>query len=474
MNYRKEMEILAPGLNRGFFIALEGIDGAGKSTQAARLTARLAELGLSPAAVREPTSGQWGQKLRGLSVKEREEMAPALEAELFVRDRAEDVAGNIVPALRAGRPVVADRYIVSNIAYQSPRGLTADRIMALNKDFPWPDLIVVLDVPLELGQERLAERTGQEADPAFEGAEYQAGVRRVFNELELPNLIRLDGRQSPEDITEAIIEELHRRELIRDQMPRIVDSHCHLSVKGFEGDLAEVLERARRVGVRAIMDVGLDAEHSRQVIERAASLADVHPIVGWHPHDVKDMSEEGFQALMELAGRPEVLGFGEIGLDFCLMHSSRECQLAAFEKLLEAATGLDLPIVIHSRDAFDDTYRLLKKYAPRLKRPGIIHCFTRGWEEASAYLDLGFYLSLPGVVTFPKSEELREVAAKIPADRLLVETDAPYMAPAPFRGKRNEPSYLIYHLNTIAEARGLSLNEAASLTTANAYRIFGI
>jgi TatD DNase family protein len=236
--------------------------------------------------------------------------------------------------------------------------------------------------------------------------------------------------------------------------------------------MALTVVRAGPVGVEAIMDVALNAEHSRLVIERAAQWPMVHPVVGWHPHEVKDMTDKAFTELMDMAALPQVLGFGEIGLDFCLMHSPRECQIKAFEQLLEGAAGLDKPVVIHSREAFADTFSLLEKYAPRLKRPGIIHCFTRGWEEAAAYLDLGFYLSLPGVVTFPKSDELREVAARVPAERLLVETDAPFMAPVPFRGQRNEPSFLIYHLQTIAEARGISLHQAAALTTKNAHRVY--
>lgn len=471
MNYRKDLARLLPGLSRGFFIALEGIDGAGKSTQAEALARRLAALGHRPVTAHEPTFGQWGSKLRGLSPQAREKMSPAEEADLFVRDRAEDVAENIGPALLNNRPVLADRYIASNIAYQSPRGLSRDRILSLNREFPWPDLTVILDVPLELGLERLRGRA-QAPDPAFEEADYLAKVREIFAGLELPGLIRVDGCQPPEAITEQIMAELRARNLLFEELPPIVDAHCHLSLKESFYDLGQTVERAQKVGVEAIMDVALNAEHGRLLIERAADWPMIHPIVGWHPHEVKDMTEAAFQELMALAARPEVLGFGEIGLDFCLMHSPRECQVAAFEKLLEGAQDLNKPVVIHSREAFADTYHLLKKYAPRLKQPGIIHCFTRGWEEAAAYLDLGFYLSIPGVVTFPKSDELREVAAKIPADKLLVETDAPFMAPVPFRGQNNEPAFLIYHLQTIAEARGLSLSEAARLTTANAHRVY--
>lgn len=471
MNYKKEISRLAPALNRGFFIALEGIDGAGKSTQAAALVRRLAAMGLNPAAAHEPTGGEFGARLRGLSPAGREKLQPQEEARLFAQDRAEDVAENIAPALMAVRPVVADRYIASNLAYQGARGLSQERILGLNRDFPWPDLIVMLDVPLNLGLARLRERAGR-PDPAFEGADYLAQVHRIFAEMDVPNLVRLDGCAAPDVITEQIIAELKQRALLRSGLPRIVDSHCHLSLKEAWFDLGEAMARARQVGVEAIMDVALNAAHARQVMARAADWPQIHPVVGWHPHEVKDMDEAAFRELMDLAARPEALGFGEIGLDFALMRSPRDCQIAALEKLLDAATGLDKPVVIHSRDAFEETYKLLRKYAPRLKQPGIIHCFTRDWEEAQAYLDINFYLSLPGVVTFPKSDELREVAAKIPAEKLLVETDAPFMAPVPFRGQRNEPSLLIYHLQTIAAARGMTLDEAALLTAQNAHRVY--
>ncbi|MGL4208700.1 MAG: TatD family hydrolase, partial [Candidatus Adiutrix sp.] len=158
--------------------------------------------------------------------------------------------------------------------------------------------------------------------------------------------------------------------------------------------------------------------------------------------------------------------------DFHYMHSPKKAQLWAFESFLEMATSLDLPLIVHSREAFTETLALLTKYAPHLPRGGVIHSFTQGWEEAQTFLDLNFYLSFPGVFTFPKAEKLRQVASLAPLNRILLETDAPFMTPVPFRGQPNEPAFLVYHLKALAEARGISLGEAAKETTANARRLF--
>ena len=472
MNYKKEISLRRPGLNRGFFITLEGLDGAGKTTQLRLLAEALRAKGLDPLTTREPTSGPWGQKIRELARRGRQGVAPDEELDYFVRDRAEDVEV-IVPALLAGRPVLSDRYILSNVAYQTALGLDPQYILKRNASFPWPDLIVILEIPVAEGLRRIASGRECGLDAAFEQRGYLEKVKAVFDDQGHPGpIVRLDGLADPAEITRRIIEEIERR-FIQDEKFEIIDTHCHLSL-GDYSDLDEVLQRARASRVRAMLNVGLGPENSAEVLWLAEEHADIHPVLGWHPHDADQFTLRGLRDLVDLAGRPGVVAFGEIGLDFALMHSGRDNQLRVFESLLEAATDLDLPISIHSRDAFDETLALLRKYAPKLKRGGVIHCFARGWDEAQAYLDLGFYLSLPGVITFPKSHELREAAALIPADRLLVETDAPYISPEPFRGRRNEPSFLVYHLTALAEARRISLTEAARLTTANARRLFRI
>ena len=472
MNYKKEIGLRTPGLNRGFFLALEGLDGAGKSTQSADLIDFLQSLGLDPLAVKEPTSGPWGQKIKAIAVNGREGVSPEDELEYFVRDRAGDVAENIGPALLAGRPVIADRYILSNIAYQSALGLDPSRIRAANRDFPWPDLTVILEIPVEDGLARITAGRPGGLEAAFEECGYLTKVKKIFDAESSDDIIRLDGRRTPEEITASLISELKKRNFIHEAPVQLIDTHCHLSVKSYDQDRAETVARARQAGVTAMLDVGLDVESSRRVLETAAKFPEVYPVVGWHPHDAARLTAKDLQELTDLARQPQVVGFGEIGLDFFYLHSEKKIQMKAFESLLEAATDLALPVVIHTREAFRETLDILTKYAPRLARGGVIHCFTRNWDEAAAWLDLGFHLSVPGVVTYPKNSELREAVAKIPSDRLLLETDCPYLAPTPFRSKRNEPSYLVYHLQAVAEACGLTVAETAALTTANASRLF--
>lgn len=493
MNFKKEISLRAPGINRGFFIALEGLDGAGKTTQSGRLSAALRSLGLDPKEVKEPTSGPWGQKIRALARQGRRGVLPEEELEYFVKDRAEDVAENIGPALLAGRPVVADRYILSSVAYQSALGLDERRIFNANKSFPWPDLIVILDTPVETGLSRIAASRPEGLDQAFEEPQYLTRVKAAFDRQNLPDLLRLNGLGDPEAVHRRIMAELRSRNFIQEPPLKIIDSHCHLSEPDFQPDLGAVLNRARRAGVKAVMDVGLGPANARQVLELAdrygisrsdppgnsggAALdggPEIHPVLGWHPHEADSFNPAGLKELLGLARDPRVRGFGEIGLDFCLMHSSKDNQLRAFESLLEAATDLDLPVVVHSREAFAETCALLKKYAPQLKRGVLIHGFTRGRDEARAWVEMGFHLSLPGVLTFPKAVEMKESVALIPVDRLLVETDAPYLTPAPFRGRRNEPAHLVYHLQALADIKGLTLAQAAGLTTANARRFFNL
>lgn len=474
INYKKEISLRTPGLNRGFFIALEGLDGAGKSTMLPLLAEALREAGYGPKELKEPTDGPWGQKIRRAAAEGRRNHSPETELGWFVSDRAEDVAQNIGPALLAGRPVLIDRYILSNVAYQSALGLDEKHILRLNERFPWPDLIVILEIPVETGLERIKTGRAGGLDEAFELPAYLNKVKESFDRQQLPGILRLDGRLSPPEILAQITAELGRLGFLPKQKPDIIDSHCHLCASAFKYDLDDTLKRARAVGLSEIINVGLGPENCREVMGLSQKEPWCRPVLGWHPHDADEFSQSGLKELVELASDPQVVGFGEIGLDFALMHSEKSNQLKAFEALLEAAVDLNKPIVVHSRDAFAETCALLKKYAFRLTGPGVIHCFTRDWSEARAYLDLGFYLSLPGVVTFPKNGDLREVAARTPADRLLVETDAPYLAPMPFRGKRNEPSYLIYHLQALADARGISLFQAAALTSANARKIFSL
>gem|GEM_PF-54027 len=472
MDFKKELALRAPGVTRGFFIALEGLDGAGKTTLGRGLEEALRGLGLNPLMVKEPTEGPYGREIRALVRAGRPALSPDLELDYFVRDRAEDVGRNIGPALMSGRPVLADRYILSNVAYQSARGLSEEAILKANAPFPWPDLTVLIEVPVSLGLTRIAGRAGGR-EPGFEEESYLDLVRSAFDRRKGADIFRLDGRIPPQNALDLVLAELRRRDLLLDEPLRFIDTHCHLTEPALAGRLDEVLARARAAGVVEIFNIGLGPGNSREVLAQAAGRPEIRSILGWHPHEAEAFTEQGLKELMDLAGRPEVAGFGEIGLDFARNRSSRKAQLKAFERLLEAATGLDRPVVIHCREALGETLALIRKYAPGLRRGGLIHCFTLDRAAARAWLDLGFYLSLPGVLTYPQNQALRETVRDLPDDRLLVETDAPYLAPVPFRGRGNEPAHLLWTLKALAEARGQPLAHAARQTTANAQALFG-
>jgi TatD DNase family protein len=252
----------------------------------------------------------------------------------------------------------------------------------------------------------------------------------------------------------------------------IFDSHCHLFLPEYH-DLPQVDIRARAAGVANVLNVGLDDITSQEALELAQSYQGYYASAGWHPHEAKNLGPKGLGRLLELCQEQKVIAFGEIGLDFFRLHSPKETQLKAFQDLLGAASKSGLPVIIHSRDAFQDTYRMLSAFKDSLS--GIlIHCFGGSMEEAQAYLSLGACLSFPGVISFPKNQELRRVAAEVPEDRILIETDGPYLAPVPHRGGRNEPAYLVHHLEHLAQARGISPERSAALTCRNAKRFFGL
>lgn len=471
MSLKKELDLKAPGIHRGFFITIEGLDGAGKSTQVELLACALRKIGLAPLTTKEPTAGPWGQKIRlqtspGLTAEE--------ELDYFVRDRDEDVS-RFGPELLAGRPVVADRYILSNVAYQTARGVAEGRVRKANQNFPKPDLTVILEIPVEEGLKRIARSREGGLDRVFEEENFLKRVQTVFQRQNSPEILRLNGLAPPERITELIMEELRARDLVFVvPKPSFIDSHCHLSSSDYKEDLGQVLQRAEQAGVNTMLNVGLGPENSRQVLALAERYPHLRPVVGWHPHEADDLNESGLQEIIGLAQDPRVVGFGEIGLDFALMHSSRANQLRAFESFLEAATSLNLPVVIHTREAFEETLFLLKKYTPHLKKGGVIHCFNRSWDEAQAFLDLNFYLSIPGSLTYPKSTDLALAVPLIPENRLLVETDAPYLTPVPLRGHRNEPGYVVWTLIHLARLRKTGVAEMAALTTANTRRLFDL
>lgn len=248
----------------------------------------------------------------------------------------------------------------------------------------------------------------------------------------------------------------------------LVDTHAHLDHDRFAADRNVVLDRARDAGVGLIITVAGDLASARAAVNLAGEHASVFAAVGVHPHDAAGAGPGYLEELRRLAMHPRVVAIGEIGLDYHYDFSPRPVQREVMIAQLELAGELDLPVIVHSREAAQDSYALLRDG----RWPGaVMHCFGGDWDTARTFLDIGCYISLAGVVTFKGAQALREVAEKVPEDRLLLETDAPYLAPVPRRGRRNEPAYLRHTAEFIAGLRGLTLERLAGITTANA-RIF--
>ena len=251
----------------------------------------------------------------------------------------------------------------------------------------------------------------------------------------------------------------------------LIDTHCHLDMADYQADLDQVIADARRCGVTRIITIGIDLPSSCRAEELAQCYAGVYAAVGIHPHDAESADEETFRRLAELAAAPKVVGYGEIGLDYAKNYSPKEVQLRVFARQLELAKELCLPLIIHDRDAHEDTLRLLRDKGP-FPQGGVMHCFSGDAELARQVLDLGFYVSIPGIVTFPNAAMMREAVREVPSDRLLLETDGPFLAPVPFRGKCNLPQYLLHTATAVAELKGVSLDDIARQTTVNAEKLF--
>ncbi len=255
----------------------------------------------------------------------------------------------------------------------------------------------------------------------------------------------------------------------------LIDAHAHLQARQFDGDRAAVLRRARAAGVAAIVCSADDEASSRAAVALAEAEPDVWATVGVHPHEAKDADAGTIARLAELARHPRCVAIGEIGLDYHYDHSPREVQRALFAAQLEQLGALGLPMVIHSREAAEDTLAILSAWragADGERAPGLMHCFgyDAGWAER--FLELGFLLSIPGVVSYPKAEQVQQVAAMVPEERFTVETDCPYLAPQSHRGRRNEPAYLPETVRAIAALRGCAAEAVAARAAENARRLF--
>jgi TatD DNase family protein len=254
-----------------------------------------------------------------------------------------------------------------------------------------------------------------------------------------------------------------------------VDSHAHLDSDDFVPDLPEVLKRAKQAGVERILTVGCltaEAQSVARTLESLESQSGVLGAVGVHPHDAKCFTPQVAETLTSLLSRPRLVGLGEIGLDFHYDYSPREQQREAFRQQLRLARTLHKPVIIHTREADEETCRILEEELDS-QAPGVLHCFTSDEKTAEFALGRGFYISFGGIISFRNADNLRTIARKIPADRLLIETDCPYLAPVPYRGRRNEPCFVVRVAEVLASERGVTAAEIGEQTKTNFNRLFG-
>jgi TatD DNase family protein len=257
----------------------------------------------------------------------------------------------------------------------------------------------------------------------------------------------------------------------------LIDSHAHIDLNNFDRDREQVLARARQGGVQAVINIGLDVESSRASLKLAQKYDDVFSTVGFHPHEASQMKDKDLKTLAQLAKDKKVVAVGEIGLDFYRNLSARKSQIEAFRKQLDLAVELGLPVVVHCRQAHEEVFNILSDWvsstlsAGRLRR-GVIHCFSGDIEMARRYIEIGFYISLAGSVTYPSAGELVAVAKEIALDRLLLETDAPFLPPQAYRGKRNEPAYVALIAEKVAQVRGVPRGVVAEAAARNTISLF--
>lgn len=252
----------------------------------------------------------------------------------------------------------------------------------------------------------------------------------------------------------------------------LIDTHCHLDMRGYE-NITEVIDSSVRAGVTKIITVGIDFSSSMKAVRLAETYAEIFATIGVHPHSASSVSQRTYRDLTGLYKKnpSKVVGYGEIGLDYAKKYAPRDVQIKEFQHQLAMAAELNLPIIIHDRDAHEDTMNILHQS----KLPdagGVMHCFSGDRELAKKVIDLGFSISIPGIVTFPGSETLQQVVRDIPLKHLLLETDGPFLTPVPYRGKINKPEYLIHTARKVAEIKEVSFEEVARQTTVNAEQLF--
>jgi TatD DNase family protein len=252
----------------------------------------------------------------------------------------------------------------------------------------------------------------------------------------------------------------------------LVDSHCHLEFPDFAQDQEGVIGRARAAGIGHFLTICTRVKRFDEILRVAEAHDDVSCSLGTHPHNADEEGDVTTEGLVKLAQHPKVVAIGETGLDYYYDNSPRELQQKAFRRHIRAAIERDLPVIVHTRDADDDTARILREEGQGTGMKGVIHCFSSSPQLAEQALDLGFYISFSGILTFKKAEELRETARKVPAERMLVETDAPFLAPIPMRGKRNEPAFVVHTAKVLGELHEMDEATLAAQTTRNFFALF--
>ena len=255
---------------------------------------------------------------------------------------------------------------------------------------------------------------------------------------------------------------------------KIVDSHCHLNFPQFKGKLDDIIKRASDNGIHKMLTISTKLNEINDLEEISKSYSQVYNSVGVHPHECKNYKNLNLDDLMKYTKNDKCIGIGETGLDFYYENSPKELQARLFRIHIEAARESKLPLIVHTRSADDETIEILNSEMKKGTFKGLIHCFSTGKSLAEKAIDLGLYISLSGIITFTKSDELRNIIKGLPLDKLLVETDAPYLAPEPFRGKCNEPSYVIHTAKILADIKDVDLKQVADITTLNFNKLFNL
>lgn len=251
----------------------------------------------------------------------------------------------------------------------------------------------------------------------------------------------------------------------------MIDSHSHIYMDRYDSDRRDVIARADAAGVTQLLQVGCDLESSRAVVALSRHVPGIYAAVGVHPHQATTLSADVLESLTALFAHDKVVAWGEIGLDFYYDNSPRHIQLAAFEAQLERVTGLDVPVVIHTREAEPETLELLRRYP--LHRGGHVHCFTGTANMAAQLIEMGFHIGFTGIVSFKQADNVRAALRVVPLERLLIETDSPFLAPQPHRGKRNEPAFVVHVAEAIAAVKAVPVSDILQHTTQNFYQLYG-